>query len=147
MNPNEPINPGGGVGLADRPTNPVSGVVPEPSVAAPPPVVAPNMPSDLSDLQKLVNAAKEQVPTDSKSAFVKQFGSAEGATPVSQPTPIVEPSTAEVPSVDQQVASDIAQTVTEVVAQPEEDPQATFVQDIKDAVNKLDEATKEKATP
>ena len=87
MNPNagEPVNPPGAP-TGDKPINPVSGVISEPSVTAPSTSVGPDMSSDLSDLQNLVNAAKEQVPTNSQSAFVKQFGPAEGANPVSQPT-------------------------------------------------------------
>jgi len=113
MDPNagEPVNP----------INPVSGVVPEP-----------NMSSDLNALQKLVNAAKEQVPTDSQNAFVKQFGPQ-------------EPPKAEVPSVDQQVPSDIPQTVAEIVSQPEQTPAEKLKQQISDSVDAfLEEVTKEK---
>ena len=137
-NPGEPVNPSGGVALAEP--NPVSGVVPEPSVAAPSTSVGP-VSNDLSDLQELVNAAKEQVPTDSQNAFVKQFGQAEGATPVSQPTPIVESPTAEVPSIDQQIASDIPQTVAaEPVGEPpaiskEGDKVSFAMQEFIDTVN------------
>ncbi len=123
MNPNagEPVNPSGGITSENKPINPVSGVVPELSVVPPSSNVGPDMPSALSDLEKLVNAARERVPTptDSQNAFVEQFGPAKGAAPVSKATPIVEPPTAEVQSLDQQVASDIPQTVAaEPVGEP-----------------------------
>ena len=133
MNPNAGEPGDSGTAIADKPINPVSGVVPEPSVIVPSSNAGPDTHA-LSDLEKLVNAAKEQVP-DPQSAFMQQFGPK-------------EPPTAEVPSVDQQVvASDIPQTVAEIVPQPEQTPAEKLKQQISGSVDAfLAEVTKEKVT-
>lgn len=99
-------------------------------------------PDPPSSLQGVVDAAKEaaQIPTTPtvtpQEQFIDQFGSKQPTTPPVTETSIltdIKPSVVENPG-----------STAEIALQPE-DPQATFVQDIKTAVSKLEEATKDKA--
>ena len=81
--------------------------------------------------------------------FVNQFGSGVTQPVVETPSSIMPNTDSNTPpAVDMSVPQpstdnlvpEQTQPVVEVLAQPEEDPQATFVQDVKDAVKKLEEA-------
>lgn len=125
MNPNagEPVNPGGAaVAVGEQPVN--------------------NPPTNpLADLEGVVAAAQEAAqatPPVQASAetpqgqFVDQFGSGPATPPV-----------AEVPT-NVPVAPLDSGTIEAVP--PPEDPQATFVQEVRNAVKKLEEATKKEVS-
>ena len=106
---------------------------------------------------KLEAAAQPTVPVQApeetpKGQFENQFGSGPAIPPVAESAPdLIDTALANLgttpPAVDvsalQPSADNLVPEQTqpvETLAQPEEDPQAAFVQDIKDAVEKLEEA-------
>lgn len=84
MNPNagEPVNPGGGVFVADKPVSPVGQ---SPIGVAPPQTLSP----DISRVEDLVKAAQEAVVAQTpKGQFENQFGSGVGtSSPASESAP------------------------------------------------------------
>ncbi|MBI2613450.1 MAG: hypothetical protein HYW62_01650 [Candidatus Levybacteria bacterium] len=100
---------------AGEPANPSGGVALAPEPSITIPSTNIGSSDQVANLQDVVDAAREEAAANPIDQFNAQFGS--GATPPA----------AEVPEL-----------------KPEENPQATFVKDIKAAVEKLEKATKEK---
>ena len=152
MNPNagEPVNPGGiqgGVGVADKSAAPIN--------------TTPAAENPLAGLESVVAAAAQeaaaaqttpsvQTPTETpEGQFQEQFGK---PAPGSIDTALAGLETTPPPAADVSIPQPSAdslvpeqtQPVAEAPAKSEEDPQATFVQEIKDAVGKLEQATSQK---
>ena len=124
MNPNagEPVNPSGAPALSISP--------------------------DIARVEDLVAVAKQEAaaPASPMDQFAAQFGSG-----VTTPPPVGEVPSSSMPNTNSSIppvanisVPEQTQPVAEVLAKPEEDPQATFVQEIKDAVGRLEEATRKK---